>query len=123
MQHEHGLTVTLRPHSANLHMVLVAGDLDHHTASRLRAALDEIALAPGTGVVIDLSAMTFCDSTGISILVAAHRRAHEAGAALALAGMERDIVYVFQIMGLDRLFSLYDTPEEAVAALRDHREG
>ncbi|GIH74959.1 STAS domain-containing protein [Planobispora longispora] len=117
MQHDHGLTITHRPHSARLHVLVVAGDLDHHTAPRLRAALEEVTLAPGAGLVIDLSPLTFCDSTGISILVAAHQRAQGAGAALVLAGLDPDLAHVFRIMGLDRLFSSYDSAEKAVAAL------
>ncbi|RCG30698.1 anti-sigma factor antagonist [Sphaerisporangium album] len=99
-------------------MLSVAGDLDHHTTPRLRAALDELTLAPGNGLVIDLSALKFCDSTGVSILIAAHQRAQEAGAALALAGLDPDLAHIFSIMGLDRLFSFYDTTEAALAALQ-----
>ncbi|GAT67875.1 stage II sporulation protein [Planomonospora sphaerica] len=118
MQHDHGLTVTLQPHSPRLQVLVVAGDLDHHTAPRLRAALDELTLVSGAGLVIDLSGLTFCDSTGISLLVAAHQRAQDAGAAPALAGLDPDIANVFRIMGLDRLFSSYESREKAVAALQ-----
>ncbi|GGL06082.1 anti-sigma factor antagonist [Sphaerisporangium melleum] len=118
MRHDHGLTVTLRPHSTRIQVLAVAGDLDHHTAPRLRAALEELTLAPGGALVMDLSALTFCDSTGISLLVAAHQRAQDAGAALALAGLHSDIAHVFTIMGLDRLFSFYESTEKAIPALQ-----
>ncbi|MFC7381438.1 STAS domain-containing protein [Sphaerisporangium rhizosphaerae] len=118
MQHDDGLTVTLQPHSARLHVLAVAGELDHHTAPRLRAVLDEFTFVPAAGLVIDLSALTFCDSTGISLLVAAHQRAQEAGAAVALAGLHPDIAHVFHIMGLDRLFSCHDTTDKAMTALQ-----
>ncbi|GII60771.1 anti-sigma factor antagonist [Sphaerisporangium krabiense] len=118
MPHDHALTVTLQPHSPHVQVLVVAGDLDHHTTRRLRAVLDELTLAAGDALVIDLSALTFCDSTGISILIAAHQRAQQAGAALGLAAMDSDIAHIFQIMGLDRLFSFYDTTDKAIAALR-----
>lgn len=117
MQHDRGLTVTHQSHSARLHMLVVEGDLDHHTAPRMRRALDDLTLAPGAGLVIDLSALTFCDSTGISLLVSAHQRAQNAGAAPVLAGLDPDIAHVFRIMGLDRLFTSYETVEKAIAAL------
>ncbi|WP_310741761.1 MULTISPECIES: STAS domain-containing protein [unclassified Microbispora] len=117
MPHDNGLTVTLQPHASGPHLLVVAGDLDHHTTPRLRAALEEIEFGPGADLVIDLSGLTFCDSTGIATLVAAHQRAHDAGAALLLAGLDSDITRVFQIMGLDRLLAFYDSPEEAVRAL------
>ena len=117
MQQDNGLTVTLQPHSARLHVLSVAGDLDHHTSPRLREALAGHTFTPGDGLVIDLSELKFCDSTGISILIAAHQRAQESDVALALAGLDHDIAHIFQIMGLDRLFSFYETPDNAIAAL------
>ncbi|MFC6076047.1 STAS domain-containing protein [Microbispora bryophytorum] len=117
MQHDNGLTVSLQPHTSGPHLLVVAGDLDHHTTPRLRAALEEVKFGPDADLVIDLSGLTFCDSTGIATLVAAHQRAADAGAALFLAGLDADIARVFQIMGLDQLLSFYDSPEEAVRAL------
>ncbi len=117
MQHDNGLTVSLQSHTAGPHLLVVAGDLDHHTTPRLRAALEEVKFGPDADLVIDLSGLTFCDSTGIATLVAAHQRAADAGAALLLAGLDADIARVFQIMGLDRLLSFYDSREEAVRAL------
>lgn len=117
MQHDHGLTVALQSHPAGPRLVVVGGDLDHHTTPRLRAALDELSFGPGPGLVIDLSALKFCDSTGIAALVAAHQRAEGSGMALVLAGLDPDIAHIFYIMGLDRLFSFSDTVEEAVTSL------
>ncbi len=122
MQHDHGLTVTLQPGTAEPRVLVVAGDLDHHTTPRLRAALEEVTFGPGADLVVDLSSLTFCDSTGIATLVAAHQRAHDAGGALLLAGLEQDIARVFHIMGLDQLLAFYDSPEEAVRAVKDRRE-
>ena len=117
MPHENNLTVALQPHVSGPRLLVVAGDLDHHTTPHLRKALEEIEFGPGADLVIDLSGLTFCDSTGIATLVAAHQRANDARAALLLAGLDQDIARVFQIMGLDRLLAFYDSPEEAVRAL------
>lgn len=117
MQHDSGLTVALQPHTAGPRVLVVTGDLDHHTTPRLRAALEEVPFGPGADLVIDLSGLTFCDSTGIATLVAAHQRAQDAGAALLLAGLHADIARVFHIMGLNQLLSFYDTPEEALRSL------
>ncbi|MEU1725762.1 STAS domain-containing protein [Actinomadura sp. ATCC 39365] len=118
MQHDHGLTIASRPHSARIRILAVAGDLDHHTSPRLHEALDELGLAPGDGLVIEMSGLRFCDSTGISVLVSAHQRAQDAGAGLALAGLSPDIEHAFKIMGLTRLLSFHDDVDKAVAALQ-----
>jgi len=119
VQHDNGLTVSLQSPVSGPRLLVVTGDLDHHTTPRLRAALEEVEFGPGSGLVVDLSGLTFCDSTGIATLVAAHQRAADVGAALLLAGLHSDIARVFQIMGLDQLLSLYDSPEEAVRALSE----
>ncbi|MFD3648469.1 STAS domain-containing protein [Streptomyces cyaneofuscatus] len=112
------LTVNTTPHPFGAYVLTVTGELDHHTSPLLRGALDEIALATGTGLVIDVSGMTYCDSTGITLLVSAYQRAQAADARLSLAGSSPDLLRVFRIVGLDQVFTLQPTTEQAIAALR-----
>ena len=112
------LAVTLHPHPAGPRLMSVSGELDYHTAPRLRAGLDEVPLETGASLIIDLSGLTYCDSTGISILVGAYHRAKAAGAVLALAGVNPDISRVFRVIGLDQVFVSYDTVDAAARALR-----
>lgn len=111
------LWVTVRPHPRGPCLMSISGDLDYHTASRLRAALEDVPLEQGVSLIIDLSRLTYCDSTGISVLVGAYRRSRAAGAGLALTGMNPDIARVFRIIGLDQVFSSYDTVDDAARAL------
>ncbi|GAA2410756.1 STAS domain-containing protein [Streptomyces glaucosporus] len=111
------LTVTSRTHSAGPHVLTVAGELDHHTAPRLHSALDESPLTPGTSIILDLSGLTYCDSTGITVLITAHHRAQATGGGLALAGLDDDIKRVFTIVGLDQIFAFHDSVDDAAAAL------
>ncbi|SEF63821.1 anti-sigma B factor antagonist [Thermomonospora echinospora] len=115
---EHELTTTLRLHPAGPHVLTVTGELDHHTAPRLRTALEEIELEAGSALVIDLSAVTYCDSTGITVLVTAYHRTQAEGASLALAGLTPDLTRVFTVVGLDQIFSFHPTAEDAVRALK-----
>jgi anti-sigma B factor antagonist len=84
---------------------------------RLRAGLDEVPLDEGLALIIDLSGLSYCDSTGVSVLVGAYHRAKATGAALALAGMNSDIARVFRVIGLDQVFTSYDSVEAAARAL------
>lgn len=72
--HPTELTISLHAADPRATRLTVSGELDYTSAPRLRAALDEVHLAPGTGLIIDLSGLIFCDSSGISVLVAAHHR-------------------------------------------------
>ncbi|GLW09110.1 anti-sigma factor antagonist [Microtetraspora sp. NBRC 13810] len=112
------LAVTLFSHPTGPTVLTVAGELDFHTTPRLRATVEEIRLEAGSELVIDLSGLTYCDSTGIPVFVAAYHRAQAAGAALAFAGLNPDLTRVFGIVGLDQILSLHPTLEAAVAAVR-----
>jgi anti-sigma B factor antagonist len=115
---EPDLVVTLHPHPGGQCVMSVSGELDYHTAPRLRVGLEEVPLDHGVRLIIDLSRLTYCDSTGISILVSAHHRARASGATLVLAGMNADITRVFRVIGLDQIFTSYDTVDAASRALR-----
>ncbi|MBE1575298.1 STAS domain-containing protein [Amycolatopsis roodepoortensis] len=65
--------------------VLVAGDIDISTSSRLRTELFELlGEAPGAAV-IDMTGVRFCDSSGLSVLVQLNRHCQEAGIDLSFA--------------------------------------
>ncbi|MFF1377573.1 STAS domain-containing protein [Streptomyces sp. NPDC058308] len=63
----------------------LSGELDHRTAPDARTALRELDLESGQQLVLDLGSLTFCDSTGITVFVAARNHALAAGATIVLA--------------------------------------
>lgn len=113
-----GLTVTLSPEGSDHPVLRVAGDLDFHTSPRLREALESVTFKPGGGVVLDLSGLAYCDSTGVTVLVAGYRRAQAAESRILFAGLNPDLLQMFRILGLDQAFSFYPDSDAAVEALR-----
>ncbi|MFH8336408.1 STAS domain-containing protein [Streptomyces sp. AM6-12] len=111
------LTVAQQLHEAGAVVLEVTGELDHHTAPRLTWALEDLTLAPRTLLVIDLSGVSYCDSTGITVLVTAFHRAEAAGGSLGLAGLSPDLGRVFRTVGLDQVFTCYPTVGDALATL------
>jgi anti-sigma B factor antagonist len=95
-------------------VVRVDGEIDLDNASDLSeaalAAMQEI----GPSVVLDLSGVTFMDSTGLKVLLAVHKRAELAGGRLVLAGPTRSVNRVVTITGFDQMFTVC---EDVVAAL------
>ncbi|MGV9253858.1 STAS domain-containing protein [Streptomyces sp. NPDC003697] len=111
------LTVARQKHPSGVAVLTVTGELDHHTAPRLAQALEETTF--GTeGVVMDLSDLTYCDSTGITVLITGYHRAQAADVPLLLAGLNADLMRVFRIVGLDQVFRFEPTVEGAVESLR-----
>ena len=91
----------------------VAGEIDLYTAPRLHGEL--MAVLSGEApvrLVIDMSGVEFCDSTGMNVLLAAHRRAHEQGGDLELAAPRTTVRKILQVTGLETVFAVVDDPVE-----------
>ncbi|MFJ6820745.1 STAS domain-containing protein [Streptomyces niveus] len=97
-------------------VIELTGDLDHHTTPQVRSALPSLDLRPGQQLVIDLGGITFCDSTGISTLIAARNHALSANATIALAAVPDRMSHIIRVVGLDQVFPTHLTAEDAEAA-------
>jgi anti-anti-sigma factor len=108
-------SATTRPTGAGP-VVTVGGEVDVATAPRLRAEIDALALGRGQLLVVDLAGVTFCDSSGISALIAARNLAEQAGAGIALAAVPDRLGRTFALIGLGDFFPTYPSAEEAIAS-------
>lgn len=111
------LTLTTRTTPAGP-VIELTGDLDHHTTPQVRAELPTLSLNPGQQLVFDLGALTFCDSTGLTVLITARNHALAANASIVLAAVPDRVSRIFRIVGLDQVFSTYPTAQDAEAAWR-----
>ena len=103
--------------NASLHTVSVFGELDQSTAPQLRAVLAEAVGEPGGGVLVDLSECRFIDSTGLSLLVETKRRLGEDERRFGVCCPDADVRRLLELTGIDQAVGLFDTRDEAVAAL------
>jgi len=97
--------------------VTLTGELDLDNAPGLRSELNGIVLERGQYLVIDMTGVTFCDSSGVTALLNAYDRAQSVGATLVAAGLTEIVRRVFELTGLSRVITAYPTPAAAVAAL------
>ena len=97
--------------------VSVAGELDQGTAPELRGVLAEALGEDTEGVLVDLSECGFIDSTGLSLLVEAKRQLAEEDRAFAVCCPDDDVRRLLELTGIDRAVGLYDSRDDAVAAL------
>jgi anti-sigma B factor antagonist len=103
------LKVTTR--SQGDHTVIsVMGEIDLYTAPRLQSELMTALNAGKVRLIVDMSGVEFCDSTGINVLLAAHRHARERGGELQLAGPGSATRKVLQVTGLESVFTVIDDP-------------
>ena len=99
------------------YVVSVMGEADLYSAPSLKRALDGAIEAGGKDIVVDLTRTTFIDSTALSVLVEATKRLRPEGGRVALVCVDQNLVKIFRITALDRLFPLYESRGEAVRSL------
>jgi anti-anti-sigma factor len=87
-----------------VHTICVEGELDLATAERLECELRRVEATDVRSIILDLSGLTFIDSTGVRLLVSAHARSHADSDRLALLRGPAAVQRVFELTGiLDRL--------------------
>jgi anti-sigma B factor antagonist len=88
----------------------VAGEIDLYTAPKLHSELmTALAGSVPLQLVVDMTGVEFCDSTGMNVLLAAHRRARECGGDLQLASPRPAIRKVLHVTGLESVFTVLDS--------------
>ena len=95
-------------------VVTAPEEIDITTAYRLRAALAAAVRGHAT-VVVDMTGTHACDTTGLHVLVRAHRRALAQGGELRLVVPSPDVRRLFAITGLDRVIRHFASVDEALA--------
>jgi anti-sigma B factor antagonist len=90
-------------------IVALAGEIDLYTAPRLQSELTAAMRGEQPArIVVDMSAVEFCDSTGMNVLLAAHRQASEQGGDLALAAPRAAVRKILEVTGLGSVFTVHD---------------
>lgn len=100
----------------DLTVVSVGGEIDVYTAPSLRETLDEHVAAGRTHLVVDLEGVSFMDSTGLGVLVGRLKLVRAQNGSLRLVCSSERILKVFAITGLDKVFQIFPTVDEAVTA-------
>ncbi|MGQ5265028.1 STAS domain-containing protein [Micromonospora sp. ZYX-F-536] len=78
----------------------LAGELDLSTAPELAAAIDRLSDAGERRVLLDLTDLTFCDSTGMAVFVRGDNRASADGGWLRITGATGRVERVLRVTGL-----------------------
>jgi anti-sigma B factor antagonist len=105
------VTVTSRENGDRT-VVEVTGEIDVYTAPTLREELSRLIDAEHTDLVVDLTGVSFMDSTGLGVLVGALKKVRTLGGDLQLVIVEEKILKVFRITALTQVFTIHSSLEE-----------
>jgi anti-sigma B factor antagonist len=103
---------TVRQDSATI--VVVTGDVDLETGPRLRDSLLAALNTDPSRLVLDLSQVTFMDSSGLGALLGAHRHARLAGTELVLAACSERVIEILQLTNLDQVLPVRPSVADAL---------
>jgi anti-sigma B factor antagonist len=99
------------------YVVALAGEIDLYTCPEFKEELLRVADAGAVHVVVDLTQTTFIDSTGLGVLLrGVERLRRREGGRLSVVCTDVNMRRLFEITGLDRVFGVYGSRSEALAA-------
>ena len=100
---------------ADTHVIELGGEVDLYTAPEFKERLVQVIEDGKKQLVVDLSKATFIDSTTLGVLVGGVKRLRPAGGSLTLVCTDPNICKIFEITGLDRVFSIHASRDDAVS--------
>lgn len=110
-------------HDDGVALLALAGELDLGGVVHVDAAVDELLDDGFALLVVDLSALEFCDSSGLGALLRTTRRLQECGGTCLVAGARGAVARLMALTSMERVLALSADVAPALAELRQVAEG
>ena len=92
------------------------GEIDLHVSPNVTASLRMMIEKKPKQLIVDLSRVTYIDSSGLAALIEGMQNVEEYGGKFALAGLQETIRTIFEIARLDQVFQIFQDVDAALAA-------
>ena len=102
-------------------ILALAGEIDLHFAPVFRTLLEQRTEVPPEALVLDLSEVTFIDSSGIAVIIEHLRSATRRSHVFCIGGMSETLKHIFEIIHLEKAMPVFETREAALEALRKRK--
>ena len=91
----------------NILRINIHGDIDHHSAKRVRESIDaQIASKKPLTIILELNHVEFMDSSGLGLILGRYTVANEIGAKLVLSRPSRRIRRILELAGIERIMEI-----------------
>lgn len=104
-----------KPKPAQISVLPLEGEIDLHVSPTVTESLTELINDKPAQLVVDLSRVSYIDSSGLATLIQAMQSVVGYGGKFALAGLRDNVRPIFQIARLDQVFHIYPDVESASA--------
>ncbi len=92
------------------------GEIDLHVSPQISTSLAAMTRKKPAKLVVDLSRVSYIDSSGLAVLIEAMQNVGAYGGKFALAGLQEGVRPIFEIARLDQVFQIYPDTAAALAA-------
>lgn len=96
-------------------VVRMGGEVDLYTAPDLKTTIYEILDSGTNSIILDMTGLEFMDSSGLGVLVGTLKRVRSSGGSLCLICDRDNLLKVFSLTGLDKVFTIHANLEECQA--------
>lgn len=110
------MQISVQSSSGTTSILRVNGVLNAHTAPSLKEQITAQVSEGVTQFVIDLTQVDFIDSSGLAVLVSGMKNARANGGNLKLAGVQSNVMRVFELTLLDKVFTFFPNEQSALAS-------
>jgi anti-sigma B factor antagonist len=113
-----GDDVNLEAAGSAVAILVVGGEVDYEVSPQLKARMMRAIKSGSRRLILDLTDVTFIDSTAIGVLAGAVERLDESGGgSLSVVCTHEKVIQIFEITGLDNVVTVHPSREDALAAL------
>ena len=98
-------------------VLALGGEIDLHFAPVFRTLLEQKPRVPTEALVLDLSDVTFIDSSGIAVIIAHLRSAIRSSNTFCIGGMSDAVQQIFEVIHLEKAMPVFTNRQAALAAL------
>jgi anti-sigma B factor antagonist len=92
------------------------GEIDLHVSPEVAELLRTMIAKKPKQVVVDLTKVTYLDSSGLAVLIEGMQHVQEYGGQFAVAGVQESVKHIFEIARLDQVFQIFPDVDTALAA-------
>jgi|WetSurMetagenome_2_1015567.scaffolds.fasta_scaffold541326_1 anti-sigma B factor antagonist len=104
--------------SGNEAIISISGRLTAATAQEVKNQIKSLISTSHINLILDLGKTVFIDSSGLSAFVSGLKQVRELGGSFKLACLQSDVLTLFRLTMLDRVFEMYPTLEQALIPMQ-----
>ena len=102
---------------AEIATLVISGRFDAHQVTQVQQELDALLAASARYIILDLSDVSFVDSSALAVMVRGMKRCRERNGDLLLCGLRQPLRIIFELTRMDRAFRIYENQAAAQSSL------